>query len=159
LDKADHNDDNDRIMFFGEAGQISINTSWNFFEAEATIEGSKSHEKLKEYRKMVSRFTGKSLDLIKANFDYRKANDSVGADSIQKLIDKNKLRQYLFSLNYALNNKDSHISPFIALSEFFDANIKYLDTINNSLTEEVANSKYGKKLNKYIADIKAKENK
>ena len=43
----------------------------------------------------------------------------------------------------------------MAVSEIYDANIKYLDTINNQLTPEVKASKYGKQLQDYINKRKA----
>jgi hypothetical protein len=75
-------------------------------------------------------------------------------DSIQKASDKNMLRGYLYALNFALNNKDSYIAPYIALNEVADANVKYLDSIYNSLTPVVADSKYGKELRHYLDEIK-----
>ncbi len=80
--------------------------------------------------------------------------DSLQIDSIQQLSDKNIRRSYAYALNFALSNKDSYIAPYIALNDVADANIIYLDSINNSLTPEVADSKYGRSLQKYLEDIK-----
>ena len=68
-------------------------------------------------------------------------------------------RRYLFSTNFAIANADSEAAPYIALSELYDANIQLLDTINNSLTDKVKSSEYGKRLQKFVDDIKAKEEK
>jgi len=43
------------------------------------------------------------------------------------------------------------------LSDLFNANIKLLDTINNSLSKKVKASKYGKELANFIAGIKKDE--
>ena len=51
LNKEDHNDVNDRITFFGEPGNIKINTTWNTFDANAKISGSETQKKLEDYRK------------------------------------------------------------------------------------------------------------
>ncbi|HNU59017.1 MAG TPA: hypothetical protein PKI08_03575, partial [Aquaticitalea sp.] len=40
------------------------------------------------------------------------------------------------------------------LAEIYDANVKFLDTINNSLTPKVKASFYGKELQKYIDERK-----
>ena len=66
-------------------------------------------------------------------------------------------RKYLFAINFAMNNKDKEIAPYIALSEVYDANIKYLDTINNALSPNVAKSKYGKMLSEFIQKRKEAE--
>ncbi len=154
LNKKDNNDINDRITFFGEPGTVTINTSWNTFDTQAKIEGSKSQKKLEEYRKVMSRFNSQNLEFIRAAYDPELQKDSLVMDSLQKGSEKNIRRGYLYALNFALNNKDSHIAPYIALTEVADANVKYLDSIYNSLTPEVADSKYGKKLKNYLAEVK-----
>ena len=150
LNKKDNNDINDRIDFFGEPGTITINTNWNTFDANAKIEGSATHKKLEEYRKTMTRFNKRSLEIMQVTANGDTPLDSLQLDSIQKLSDKNIQKGYAFALNFALNNKDSYIAPFIALTEVSDANIKYLDSINNSLTPEVAESKYGKALQNFL---------
>ena len=60
-------------------------------------------------------------------------------------------------INFALNNADKEAAAYITLTELINANIKYLDSINNSLTEKVKQSFYGKKLSEFIADIKNTE--
>lgn len=150
LNKKDNNEINDRIDFFGEPGTITINTNWNTFDANAKIEGSATHKKLEEYRKTMTRFNMRSLEIMQVTANGDTPLDSLQLDSIQKLSDKNIQKGYAFALNFALNNKDSYIAPFIALTEVSDANIKYLDSINNSLTPEVAESKYGKALQNFL---------
>lgn len=155
LDKKDANDLNDRISFFGEPGTMTINTAWNTFDTNAKIEGSKTQEKLEEYRKTMSRFNTKNLELMQTAAARQSELDSLQMDSIQRLSTRNLKRGYAFALNFALNNKDSHIAPYIALKEVSDANLIYLDSIYNSLTPEIAESKYGKELGKYLEEVKA----
>ena len=66
-------------------------------------------------------------------------------------------RKYYYTTNFAVNHPDNEIAPYLALTELYDANITLLDTINNSLSKKVKQSTYGKKLEKFIADIKSKE--
>ncbi len=154
LNKKDANEINDRITFFGEPGTITINTAWNTFDTDAKIEGSKTQKKLEEYQKTMSRFNFKNLELMQTAANRQTALDSVQMDSIQRLSNKNVQRGYAFALNFALNNKDSYIAPYIALNEVSDANVIYLDSIYKSLTPEVADSKYGSKLGEYLTEIK-----
>lgn len=154
LNKKDDNDINDRLIFFGEPGIITINTAWNTFDTKAKISGSATHKKLEEYRKVMSKFNANNLDYMQAIYNPVLSKDSLAMDSISKLSDKNILRGYLYALNFALNNRNSYIAPYIALHEVPDANKKYLDSINNSLTSEVANSKYGKALKHYLESLK-----
>ena len=150
LDKKDNNDINDRITFFGEPGNITINTAWNTFDTNASIEGSETHRKLEEYRKVMTNINKKSLDLVQRATATENPLDSLQVDSLLRMSNRNMQRGYAFAINFALNNKDSYIAPYIALNEVGDANRKYLDSINNSLTPEVAASKYGKALQKYL---------
>lgn len=154
LNKKDNNDLNDRITFFGEPGTISINTSWNTFDTNAKITGSKSNEKLEEYRKYMSDLNKKNLALLQKSIAPDAQLDSLQIDSLQRQSTRNSKRGYLFAINYAINNKDSYVAPYIAISEIANANVKYLDSINNSLTPEVANSKYGIMLKEHIASVK-----
>ena len=154
LNKKDNNAINDRITFFGEPGIITVNTSWNTFDTQAKITGSKSHEKLEEYKKVMSRYTTKNLEILQAAYDPKLLKDSLSVDSINKLSDRNIVGGYLYSINFAINNKDSYIAPYIAVVEVPDANKKYLDSIYNVLTPEVANSFYGKKLASHLESIK-----
>ena len=55
-----------------------------------------------------------------------------------------------YAINFALNNADSYVAPYIAVKEVSDANLKYLDSISNSLSVDVANSKYGMELKEHI---------
>ncbi len=154
LDKKDNNDINDRITFFGEPGTITINTNWNTFDTKAKIKGSENQKKLEEYRKVMSRFNTINLEIIRAVYDPETPKDSLTQDSIQNASDMNFRRGYLYALNFALNNKAYHIAPYIALKEVPDANIIYLDSINNSLSPEVANGKYGRALQEYLEEKK-----
>lgn len=155
LDKNDK--DNQRISFFADKGITEIKTTLKNFTYDAKINGSKQQEVLEEYLLMNSKFNNKNLDLFKENFDAIKDNDS----SLEKKIidERNNLlkRKYLYTVNFAINNKDSEVSPYLALTEIYNANIKLLDTINNSLTPKVKASKYGKELQIFIDEIKVEE--
>jgi hypothetical protein len=157
LNKKDNNDINDRITFFGEPGQITINTAWNTFDTQAEITGSKTNEKFRQYQRTMSRFNKKNLELIQASIGTENPLDSLQIDSLQNLSDKNIQKGYAFALNFALNNLNSPLAPYIAVNEVSDANLKYLDSIHGSMTPEVALSKYGIQLSKLLEERKSSE--
>ena len=66
-------------------------------------------------------------------------------------------RKYLYSTNFAVNNGDYEVSPYVALAEIYDINLKYLDTIHKTMTPKVAKSLYGKKLTEYYNERKKSE--
>ncbi|MGN7515661.1 MAG: DUF4369 domain-containing protein [Allomuricauda sp.] len=150
LKKEDNNDINDRITFFGESGDIVINTSWNTFDTNVDISGSKSHEKLLEFYDMASKFNIKELTLVQQASTPELQEDSVALDSIQRLINQNTISRYRYALNFGLNNGDSYATPYIMITEAREANPKYLDSIYKGLTPEVAASKYGKEFKAFL---------
>lgn len=155
LNKEDNDSLNDRILFFGEKGEIVINTLLNTFESSAKVTGSENQVLLQEYRSISRKFDEQNLNYVKGylNAIQTKLDDAV-IDSIQTGIDNLLKRRYLYTLNFASNNGDNVIAPYIALTEVYDANIKLLDTVASKLSEEVKASKYGKELLNFIAERK-----
>ncbi len=155
----DGNTTDKHIMFFGEEGEITINDKIEEFGFKPEIKGSKNQEVMDEYRKVNQRFIDQRLDFVKKEVEARQAQDEVQLEQVEADYKKMIRRRYLFSTNFAIANADSEAAPYIALSELYDANIQLLDTINNSLTDKVKSSEYGKRLQKFVDDIKAKEEK
>ena len=154
LDKADNNDINDRITFFGEPGTIAIKTTWNTMDTKSEVLGSKSNEELSEINAMLSKFNAKDIELLQSSLSPDLKENTSAIDSLRTLSDRNLIRRYQYVLNYALNNTDSYVTPYIALTEVADANPKYLDSIHQSLSQQVADSKYGKALKKHLESLK-----
>ncbi len=150
LNKKDNNDINDRITFFGEPGEITINTYWNTFDIDPEVLGSKSHDKLREFNDMISKFNVREIELLQIATQPEFQGDSLVLDSIQKLVDHNILGSFRYALNFGLNNGNSYATPYAMLSVAENANPKYLDSIYNSLSSEVASSKYGIALKEYL---------
>lgn len=146
-----------QLSFFGEQGTITINTKLDKFVLGATINGLTNQQLLDEYNAMKSQFINKRLELIKEDLEAKQSQDSHIIDSIENQIENLIKKRYYYTANFAITHADSEIAPYLALTELFDANIKLLDTINNSLSSEVKASKYGKQLDQYITDIKSKE--
>ncbi|MGB1393434.1 MAG: DUF4369 domain-containing protein [Flavobacteriaceae bacterium] len=147
--------DAERISFFADQGHTTINTTLKRFKYDAQIEGSNQQKLLESYYKNIERFKNQKLELIEAQLNAQKDGNLERSDSLQVKINKIVQRSYLYSINFALNNKDSEVAPFVAVSEIYDANVKYLDTINKVLPPKIANSKYGIILEEYIKTIKS----
>ncbi len=151
LKKQDNNDINDRITFFGEPGQITINTTWKTFDTDPKISGSASHEKFSEFNEMISKFNIRDIALAQQASLPEFQEDSTALDSLQKLADINLVRRYRYALNFGLNNGGSYATPYIMMAEASNANPKYLDSVYNALTPEVATSKYGKVFQDFLS--------
>ena len=157
LDRGTSNSLDNNISFFAEPGNITIETNLDNYIADAKITGSKNQEIFEEYKKINMNFTDKNLSMIEQRFNALKSQNQKKIDSISAIQDANTKRKYLFAANFALNNRDYEVSPYIALSEIYDINVKYLDTIQKSMSPKVAQSLYGKKLTEYVNNIKSQK--
>lgn len=157
LNLNDNTSDDERIRFFAEKGMVEINTTLKRFSLDAKINGGNLQTQLEDYHKIAKRFDDTALDLMVAQLEAAKTGDTNKINEAQKNVDNNLKRKYLYTINFALNHKNSEIAPYIALSEIYDANIKYLDTIYGALPKQISNSKYGKELSNFIAERKEAE--
>ncbi|MFO7672184.1 MAG: DUF4369 domain-containing protein [Lutibacter sp.] len=147
----------ERISFFGEKGEIIVNAKLEKFATSAKITGSVNQDLLAEHKAMAQKFNGKKLDLVVEKFNAYKINDTALASKLEREEANLIKRKYYYTTNFAVVNASHEVAPYLALTELFDANIRLLDTINNSLSKEVKASKYGKELEKFIMEIKSAE--
>lgn len=145
----------DRISFFGSK-ETKINTTLKGFTFDAEIEGGAQQELLESYYENMDRFNYQKLELIKNKIIAQKESDQELVKEIQLKIDNSIKRSYLYSINFAINNKNSEVAPYLAVAEVYDANVRYLDSINSVLPENIASSKYGIILQNYIKKIKSR---
>ena len=157
LDRGVSNSLDNNLLFFAEPGAISIETNLENYIADAKVSGSKNQDLYYEFKKVDSRFQDESLDLIEKKFKAMKSNNAAEAAKVNAKQESNIKRKYLYATNFAINNKEYEVAPYIALSEIYDINIKYLDTIQKSMSPKVAKSLYGKKLTEYVASIKKQQ--
>ena len=146
------------IPFFGEKGEITISSKLPKFSYAAKVSGSENQKILEEHEAMDRKFNGKQLDLIKEKFEAQKENDTALVSKIEKEEENLIKRNYLYTINFAINHSQNEVAPYLALTELYYANIKFLDTVNNSLSKKVKASKYGRDLQEFIENIKKTEN-
>ena len=150
-------DSDKKIPFFGEKDTIIITSKLDKFVLNAKISGSENQDILNNFYEMKDKFRDQNLDMIKEELE---AKISGAQDSVLMVQNKMKnlvRRKYLFTTNFAINNADFEVAPYIALTELNDAAIKLLDTVNNSLSPKVKASTYGVQLNEFILKIKEVE--
>ncbi|MGB5323134.1 DUF4369 domain-containing protein [Lutimonas sp.] len=143
-----------RISFFGEKDTVYINSQLDLFGLKAKVKGSANQELLDNFSEIQQKFNNQKLDLMKEEFEARKANSQDSIDMVAKKLKSWERKKYLYATNFAVKNANFEVAPYIALTDLFDANIGLLDTINNSLTPSIKESKYGKQLDTYIKKIK-----
>ena len=159
LEKEDGDSLNDRILFFGEKGTIEINTLLKTFDSSAEIKGSKNQELLQEYLSFNKKFNEQNLELIEGFYKAQLKKNSKKSDSLQQKIDNLLRRRYLYTINFAAQNTDQNIAPYLALTEVYDANLSLLDSIAVKMTPKVRNSKYGIEFVNYLKERRSTEKK
>jgi hypothetical protein len=156
IDRVKTTSVDDELPFFAEPGNIRIETTKDEFFGKAKITGSENQKLYEEYKVVKNKFVNENLDLTKLS--YEAGNNVARQDSIAQKSDDLKRRRYLHTANYALNHANHEVGPYIAISEIAqDINLKYLDTIDKSMTPKVAKSRYGKILTEVIAKRKKLE--
>lgn len=150
LDKNDGDSLNDIITFFGNNGKINVKTSLKNFDSSYEISGSKNTELLQEYFSIIRKFNLQNLDLLEIFYKAQIENNQIKIDSVNTQIENLIKRKYLYTLNFATNNSEFEISPYLAVSQIADANQEFLLKLYDTLPEKIKNSKYGKILQTFI---------
>ncbi|MGF1556691.1 DUF4369 domain-containing protein [Paucihalobacter sp.] len=149
--------DNNALAIFADKGEIVVNSNLKNFVFDAKVTGSEQQKVLEEYLKIMSRFNDKNLDLIQEQLQ-KASEDSTYIMNYDKQYSKLVTNKYLYTINFAINHKNSEVSPYLALTEIPDVNIKYLDTIYQVLTPKIRKSKYGVKLKETLDELKRNHN-
>lgn len=153
LNKNGGNDEDNRIPFFGDYGTIEINTLLDRFATDAVVKGSDTHDLYNSYMRIVKRFNEEELDLIAQYFQFQKNNNLDSLAFLEKQSSQLTKRKILFTVNFAVNNGQSVLAPYLALTELNDIQPSLLDTIAKSMTLEVASTKYGSLLSEYVGEL------
>lgn len=149
--------DIERIPFFAHIGTTTINTTLNRFSFDAEIDGGPQQKILEDYNANIERFKNLDLELLENLLNAQLINDTAKVEQTKNRRATNLKRQYLYSINFAVNNTSSEIAPYIALADLYNAKKSYLDTIYNSLSPAIAGSKYGVIFKDFIANLESTE--
>ena len=146
LDKEDGDSLNDIITFFGNKGEVKINTMLSTFDSSYEISGSKNSELLREYFSIIRKYNLQNLDLLEIFYNAQINDNQKRIDSVNERIENLIKRKYLYSLNFSITHSQNEISPYIAVSQIPDANKDLLRKVYDTLPENIKVSKYGKVL-------------
>ena len=152
LNKDDGDSLNDIITFFGNKGEININTRLSTFDSGYEISGSKNSELLREYFSIIRKYNLQNLDLLEIFYNAQINNNQKTIDSVNEKLESLIKRKYLYSLNFSITNSANEISPYIVVSQIPDVNIDLLRKVYDTLPEDIKVSKYGKVLMELTLD-------
>ena len=154
VDKVDGKEYNDRITFFGEKGELKLNTHLNKINSKVSITGSKNHRIYTEYQNSLKNI---NAELGKTNIEFIQAqlrNNQEDIVSLDKKVSKLMRSKYLRAIQFALNHKRSSVAAYIGAREISEANVKYLDSIYNGLSNKAKSTIYGHELALLIQERK-----
>jgi len=152
LDKQDGDSLNDIITFFGNKGDIQINTRLSTFDSSFEISGSENSDLLNEYNSIIRKYNMQNLDLLEIFYNAQIENNQTRIDSVNSELENLIRKKYLYTLNFSITNSANEISAYIAVSQIPDANVDLLRKVYDTLPELIKDSKYGKILKEITID-------
>ena len=103
LDKQDGDSLNDIIAFFGNKGEIEINTRLSTFDSSYEIKGSRNSDLLKEYNSIMRQYNSQNLDLLEIFYNAQIENNQKRIDSVNSELEK-LIRKKIFIYIKLFNN-------------------------------------------------------
>ena len=147
--KLNEGSDIKTLNFFAEKSKMDIVTNLENFGYELVVKGSKNDSIYRNYISLNKKFNDQKLDLFKRSFEKSKSNDLDSLKIIEDLVVNINKRQFLHNANFAVRSSEFEISPYIALTDLYESK-KILDTVYQSLSARIKNSKYAKQLKSII---------
>ncbi len=154
IDKLDGIKYNDRITFFGEKGDITLDTHLNNMNQKVNITGSKSNIIYQNYvgtvKHINTQIGQESMRLIQAQM----SGDEEKIITTDKKTMQLMRSKYLRAIQFALQNRKSVVAAYIGAREIPEAQVVYLDSIYNGLSKKAKKSIYGLELAALITERK-----
>jgi len=147
----------------GAAGVIEIITNMGYgsqvmsYKKSFEVKGKKNIKLMENFQSFEKQFISKRDELKGKRSLLIELNEVEKVDSIQRLLETLELKSYLFTANFAINNSESEVAPYLALTKIADAKLPLLESIEEKLTEKVKNTKYGKRFIDYMEKRRKKE--
>ena len=121
----------------------------------ANISGSENQDLLDQFNKIIGRFNNRKNELYVEGLQANNKKYFKTLNSISSQYRTNEKRKTAYILNFAVSNGEFDIAPYIALNYLSSSHITVLDTINNSMSDEIKKGLYGKGLNELVTQLKA----
>ena len=156
LNKKDATDYNDRIAFFATDTIMQFTTDLYDYDNAAIIVGGKNQELYNAYTKNSLKLGQVYTELLKRELALSASQTATDQDyeQLEKDLVAYVRKKVLYTVNYANNNKESEIAPYLLLQETSNANPKLLDSIYNMMPKKIQSSLYGKELSEFLKKSK-----
>ena len=112
---------------------------------------------MEEFQKYEKQFILERERLNDSRKIFIQSNEVEKVDSIQELINSLTLKSYLFTANFAINNADYEVAPYLALNKIGDAKLKILEAIEQKLSPQIRKSNYGKRFIEFLEIKKSRD--
>lgn len=131
------------LSFFAENNEMKLISKLEKYGYDLEVTGSKNDSILRSYLGFNKKFNDQKIELIRRSLENRKDNKNDSILIIDNLLTQLNKRQFLHNANFAMRHSNYEVSPYIAITDLTESK-KILDTIYNSLSDEVLKSKYSK---------------
>ena len=155
--------DTEKFGSRGAAGVIEIFTLSGFSESTGSykrsfeVKGKENIKLMETFQSFEKQFLSRREELNDVRKILIQLNEPERVDSIQGLLESLTLKSYLFTANFAINNADFEIAPYLALTKISDAQLPILESIEEKLSPQVRKSKYGKRFIEFLENKKQKD--
>jgi hypothetical protein len=135
---------------------MTINSSWNKFEKDAVITGSKNQDIYTVYKKNSDQLNKEYTELVKRSMSLTDQTRTLAiTDSINTAYDKYLRKKVLYAINYAQLHKEKEVAAYILVSEASEANPTLLDSVYQKMPKKIQTTVYGKQLSELIKSYKS----
>ncbi len=141
INRNNSNSIDNMVSFFVEPTNMTIETDLELFSHNLKVTGSKNQDAYQNYLLNIKKFGLQKVTLTEQLYKSSKNQ----AELYDKVINSDVKKQ-LYTINFAFNNRDLEIAPYIALQNFDFQNTKLADSLYNVLGISARNCKYGKEL-------------
>lgn len=144
LNKNSNDSLTEKILFFGDRGEIKINTLLRTFTGSAKIEGSKNQQLWSNYQSIIRKFDDQNLENLQ---EYINEDSDLSTEERLQAFDnasqKLEKRKSIYALNFAMNNPNNEVAAYIGAYEIQNVSALFRDSLYNKLSTKVKDSKYG----------------
>jgi len=142
-----------RLLFLAGDSDIEIEVNIDDFQ-NAIITGSIANDQYSEYKKSVADFNSNSDELYEKYKDAKEDDNTLLADSLDKIMDELHDEKGAVLTNYILENNNSYAAPYIATRNLYRYDLAELKKIVKNIDSSLKNYIYVKKLNDRVELLK-----
>lgn len=142
------------IPVFLDQGEISLKTNINNLK-DVVVEGSEIHTAYSDFMTSLASFDEKKAELGQEYQKARTEDDEETMARVEQEYEGMEKQKSQSMLDYAKNNKESVVSPFIIMSNSYMFDLDDLDEVTSGFSDKINNSYYVEFLKERVNTLKS----